>query len=214
MSRMMIPGSVPPKTRRFAIRPPQGRWFFASAVVLIIISVGIWFGLPVYRQQSVVSDLKRLGGTFQTIPGGPRSLRDWIGNERMMGFDTIEFVHLTDTRVTDADVAGLGRIMSLRGVFLGNTPVTDAGLAHLKGLTNVEWLWLDGTQVTDAGLFHLNGFTKLWRLQLEGTLVTDAGLAHLKGLTNLNRVWLRGTQVTDAGVADLRAALVSAIIEK
>ena len=45
---------------------------------------------------------------------------------------------------------------TLEWLFLSNTKVTDAGLERLKGLTHLQELWLDGTKVTDAGVTKLS----------------------------------------------------------
>jgi hypothetical protein len=58
--------------------------------------------------------------------------------------------------------------------------VTDAGLAHLVGLTSLRELNLWNTEVTDAGLAHLAGLKSLQELSLWGTRVTNAGVARLK----------------------------------
>ena len=93
------------------------------------------------------------------------------------------------------------------GVDLSNMLVSDAGLAHLKGLTTLKSLNLFATQITDAGLAHLKGLTTLKYLELSGTRVGDAGLAHLKGLTGLMSLNLENTQVTDAGVNEFQLVL-------
>ncbi len=117
---------------------------------------------------------------------------------------SLKALSLTGTQVTDAGLAHLKPLTNLQTLYLDGTQVTDAGLAHLKPLTNLLWLYLEGTQVTDAGLAHLKPLTSLQVLYLEGTQVTDAGLAHLKPLTSLQTLSLTGTQVTDAGVKALK----------
>jgi hypothetical protein len=62
---------------------------------------------------------------------------------------------LTDTRITNAGLAHLERLSSLRYLSLQDTSVTDAGLAHLEGLPNLQEVDLDGTKVTDAGVTEL-----------------------------------------------------------
>jgi hypothetical protein len=50
-------------------------------------------------------------------------------------------VHGNQSRLTDASLESLGRMSSLRTLFLyGCTGLTDAGLAHLAGLKNLEQL--------------------------------------------------------------------------
>ena len=67
----------------------------------------------------------------------------------------------TGTNVTDAGLAHLADMDSLKKLYLNYTKITDAGLAHLKNLKNLEWLELRNTQITDAGWLTLPGFL-LW----------------------------------------------------
>ncbi|MEX0613622.1 MAG: hypothetical protein WD229_16005 [Pirellulales bacterium] len=125
----------------------------------------------------------------------------------LSGLTSLKELSLYGTRVTDPGLAHLSGLTSLQWLSLDRTQVGDAGLAYLSGLTSLQVLWLDGTQVGDAGLAHLSGLTSLRELSLEGTQVGNPGLAHLSGLTSLRVLSLRGTQVTDAGYRRLQAAL-------
>jgi len=71
-------------------------------------------------------------------------------------------------------------LTQLQFLSLSESRVTDAGLAHLKGMARLETLWLGGTQVTDAGLVHLRGLTSLTSAMLCRTQVTAAGVANLQ----------------------------------
>ena len=115
--------------------------------------------------------------------------------------------------MTDAGLANLEGLTSLRWLVLSKTRVTDAGLVHVRGLVHLEVLQLNDTPVTDAGLVHLEGLTMLEGLSLERTRVTDAGLVHFKGLTKLRSLELGGTTVTYAGgVKSLQKALPNCTI--
>jgi hypothetical protein len=135
------------------------------------------------------------------------------------------------TRLTDAGLARVAGLKSLRVLDLGRTRVSDEGLKHLKGLTALEELDLSDTRVRGPGLVHLKGLTALRRLDLAGTDLSggglehlagltrledvnlyfsnagDAGLAHLKGLPRLRELNVRGTQVSQAAIFELRTAL-------
>ena len=110
----------------------------------------------------------------------------------------------TGTNVTDAGLAHLTGMDSLKKLYLNYTKITDAGLAHLKDLKNLEWLELRNTRITDAGLAHLKGLSSLVRLDLSQTKITDAGLVHLKGLKSLDTLFLSDTKITDAGLIHLK----------
>jgi Leucine Rich Repeat (LRR) protein len=116
-------------------------------------------------------------------------------------------VHLSDTKVADADLETLKPLTQLHRLYLQNTMITDAGLEHLKGLTELHTLSLNHTKVTDAGLEYLKGLSKLKTLSLANTRVTNKGLEQLKGLTKLQTLHLKGTLVTDTGAKELTRAL-------
>jgi Leucine-rich repeat (LRR) protein len=167
---------------RSEIRARLRRWlrFYLATAVILAVSFGVHFGIPVYRQQQVLDEIARLGGWAGARQGGPVWLREKIGHERMKGFDEIRAISVDGKEFTDAALARLTILRSLRWLSLANTQITDAGLAHLKKLPNLETLRLNDTQVTDAGLNELAALQNLRDVQLAGTQVTDAGVAELK----------------------------------
>ncbi len=48
------------------------------------------------------------------------------------------------------------RLNSLEWLNLSETRITDAGLKNLEGLTSLRWLSLRNTRISAAGLLHLN----------------------------------------------------------
>ncbi len=114
---------------------------------------------------------------------------------------------IIDAPITDAGLAHLARVRSLRSLYLVSCRgITGSGLAHLRAVTGLEYLDLSGTNVGDPALAHIAAIRSLLFLRLTDTRLTDAGLRHLTSLRNLQDLDLRGTQVTAAGVAALRAA--------
>lgn len=98
-------------------------------------------------------------------------------------------------------------LVTVTYVGLSNTDVTDTELAHLQELRQLQALWLANTKVTDVGLAHLQELSELATLGLGNTRVTDAGLVYLQRLRQLKNLDLVGTKVTDEGVRRLRQAL-------
>ena len=67
---------------------------------------------------------------------------------------TLESLHLTGTRFTDAGLVHLKGLPRLRELTLHDTQLSDAGLEQLKGMTNLELLDLRA-QVTPEGVSRL-----------------------------------------------------------
>jgi len=190
----------PPRPRRWV---PRSLRIFA-ALVLILGVASAWLGARGYRQLIAIREIERLEGNVESVPKGPNWLRDFVGDEKMRMFDEVDSVSLFHGQATDAAMRQIGKLTSLKRVWLNNTLETDAGLAHLTALAGLEELCLSGTPVTDIGLAHLKGLTYLQKLELDNTHTTDAGLKELKGLSNLGSLWLGNTDVTDAGLMHLK----------
>jgi len=110
--------------------------------------------------------------------------------------------------ITDRDLGYLVTALdSLRFLSLAKTRITDAGLMHLKGLKDLQELHLDGTAITDAGLDLLADLQGLQILDLKDTKITDSGLARLRPLQRLKGLYLTRTQISDAGLAHLGTLL-------
>ncbi|MHC4115901.1 MAG: hypothetical protein ACYSWO_00190 [Planctomycetota bacterium] len=113
--------------------------------------------------------------------------------------------------ITDAGLAHLGTLTSLRRLVLYRTRITDAGLAHLRNLTSLTNLIVFETPITDAGLVHLRGLTALEGLDLSDSQITGRGLARLGGLSQLKWLGLHNSRVTSPGIGNLK--LWSATLE-
>jgi hypothetical protein len=116
---------------------------------------------------------------------------------------SLESLDLTGSDVGDEGIRQLGRLRSLRRLRLYDTKVTDAGLACLVPLGKLKALELTKTKITDAGLRHLAPLRSLQDLGLSGTDVSDNGVGHLNALTSLRWLDLCETKITDAGLAFL-----------
>ena len=215
---------MPPRAKRWV--PLSLRIYLATMALLGVASV-LFVGMPIYEQLIAIREIKRLGGGVSAQQGGPDWLRDWLGDERMQGFDAVNSVNfykseiddqrlwccrkladlkllfLHKTKVTDDGIARLSGITSLTQITLGETSVSDAGLAHLKQLTKLKGLTLDHTRITDIGLQYLKGLPELELLSLEHTAVTDEGIRTCAAFKNLQSLQLSSTHVTDAGLVHL-----------
>jgi hypothetical protein len=200
-----------PEPRRFSVRLPRPLWIGIAALVMIGSAVALQFGLPVYRQQTAIHEIERLGGQIKSRPRGPRWLRDRLGYDNAELLNVVFFVALSNT-CDDTILLRLKAFPELETLSATRSRVSDAGLSHLTGQTRLEWLGLGGTQITDEGLTHIRNLPNLRSLYLESTQVTDKGLVHLQGLTNLEVLSLRDTRVTEAGISELRHELPNLIV--
>jgi hypothetical protein len=117
--------------------------------------------------------------------------------ERILMWDASE--------VTDAGVAHLASLVSLKKIHLSNSRITDDSLRTLALLPALETMSLQGNRFTNAGLAHLKGNDRLralW-LGLGDTHITDAGMPYLAYLRNLEQLDLQKTKVTSKGLAHL-----------
>ena len=89
-------------------------------------------------------------------------------------------VDLSNTWVTDADLAKVARLPRLRSIDLAHTRITDQGLEALAGVTKLQQLSLDSTNVTDASVRFLQGFRQLRKLNLYHTFVTEKGCRQVR----------------------------------
>jgi hypothetical protein len=119
---------------------------------------------PSESAEQATAALKKLNAVFEQEPSLGGLFIDFgliLGN-----FPNEEFVHLQ----------AIPKIAAIR------LPegVTDAGLAHLKGLSTLKSVAILGNNVTDSGLEQLDGLTALESVIIWSSKVTDAGVNRLK----------------------------------
>ena len=142
--------------------------------------------------------------------------------------------------VTDAGLAGLGKLKSLKKLVCERGKVTPAGMKALSGATtlvelnlrdcviddssapylakliNLTDLNVSSTKLTGKGLAVVAaGATKLRSMEADHNDITDADLSALAALPGLTRLSLADTAVTDAGMAALAKSksLASVMLE-
>ena len=108
----------------------------------------------------------------------------------------------TPLGLSDAGVAEIAKMQSIKRLHVAQDQLTDAGLRSLGKLASLEVLDLYGNpRMTDDGLkalTHLHSLRYL-RLGKEGPF-TDRGMAHLASLPSLKVLWLDTPNVTDEGL--------------
>ena len=123
-----------------------------------------------------------------------------LGGEAKVAITEID---LSESQVTDADLAELKGQIDLDELNLHGTKISDIGVAELAGLKGLQALYLDDTQITDIGAAHLERLTRLESLYLDGTKISDQGLEYLDDLTRLEELSLGYTAITDSGLLSL-----------
>jgi hypothetical protein len=91
-------------------------------------------------------------------------------------------LYLKGTKITDA---GLEKIVDLRLLFLdadGVRGITDVGAEQIGRIRSLRWLYLNGTETSDKGLVHFEQLRKLEELQVKETRVTREGVDKLKAV--------------------------------
>jgi hypothetical protein len=111
----------------------------------------------------------------------------------------------TPKGMSDAGMAEIAKIQSLKDLNVFLDRMTDEGLRSLGKLTSLEVMNLYGNpKMTDEGLRALIQLRSLKHLRLgkEG-LFTDRGMTHLAAMPSLKVLWLDTPNVTDEGLRRL-----------
>jgi internalin A len=113
-------------------------------------------------------------------------------------------LNLTDTWVSDADMAKVAQLQHLRKLDLSGTKITDRGmelLAPLENVTDLNCYYAE--YLTEDGVGHLRNWKRLERLNLRGTKVTSKVFDSLAKLTSLRSLDIAFTQIEDEGFEQL-----------
>ncbi|HEY2148145.1 MAG TPA: hypothetical protein VGH32_09420, partial [Pirellulales bacterium] len=135
--------SEPPKRKR--------RWFQFSLRTLIVSTIVIaaaagWVGKRIEEKRAervAVAAIAKLGGRvlydFQKdgASRGPAWLRNILGDDF---FGNVVELDLSESAVTDEDLAFLDGLRSLESLNISDTGVTDAGLRRVGRLQNLKSL--------------------------------------------------------------------------
>jgi len=134
------------------------------------------------------------------------------GIRSLLGIKSLERLTLPKG-CTDAGLAEVAELRSLRGLYIRENRITNKGVAHLTKLSNLEELSIGGgyrdevgtvhkSRINDAALVHLAKLGSLRYLMLNDGF-TDAGLEYLKNIPSLRILNLGHRPITDAGMPHL-----------
>lgn len=153
--------------------------------------------------QIIAGDPARLTAALDAITS-----RGGAATRIQQGSDAVDVnLSVVGESISDADLDLLSDLReTLVWLNLGGTSITDVGLARLAAFSQLRRLHLERTAVTDAGLVSIAAIPRLEYLNLYGTTVTDAGLESLVACTTLRELYLWQTSATAEGVAAFAAA--------
>src|SRR5882724_1922356 len=110
-------------------------------------------------------------------------------------------LNLTNTWVSDSDMAKVAQLHHLRKLDLSHTKITGRGMEYLASLENVTDLnCYFAEYLTDDGIAHIRNWKRLERLNLQGTKVTSKVFDSLAKLTSLRSLDIASTQMEDEGM--------------
>lgn len=122
-------------------------WRLFAVAFLVVVAGVLAFAVSIYRQHLAIREIQRIGGTIEAERGCPDWIRKRVGDEKMIGFDTVRTVFLSCSKITDDGLRGVGRF--------ARTNVGDAGMERLKGLSRLRILSVSGTRVSEIGVEDL-----------------------------------------------------------
>jgi hypothetical protein len=114
-----------------------------------------------------------------------------LGN--LMKYRNLRHLTVTSDAVTDAGIALISNLQTLKSLKLHCGSVTDAGIATLTRLP-LTHLQLRNVELTDAGLRHISTIRTLERIDISGGMdqTTVAGFQQFKSLPELHTIGLTG----------------------
>jgi hypothetical protein len=184
---------------------PRPLLFAVPTVVLLLVAVGLGFGIPAYRQWSALKEVAKYSAAEEYFPVLPEWMRKCLG-KHVAAFDRVEALAFkaSEQRTRRIDPS---EPLANDCCEPEDPVVNDAALACICVLVDLRELSLSCTDVSDAGIEHVCRLSKLEKLSLDGTDVSDASMPLLKRLKCLKELSLCGTRVSEAGVAELQQAL-------
>jgi hypothetical protein len=121
----------------------------------------------------------------------------YLGGQRIPGHP--------QNRITDAGLAELRGLRTLKGIELSGTDVTDECVTYLLEMPHLSWIYLNGTKVTGAGMARLATLEDLRMLELNGCPTSADGYKELSQLTNITTLGLHNSAMTDQDLEQLNA---------
>ena len=118
---------------------------------------------------------------------------------------SIQFLNLTNFKMTDEDLKSLSSLKNLVNLTLDDNPlITSQGVKSLPLMDSLDMLWLARTGIDDEALEVMARMPKLTNVLLDQTRITDAGMKTLAKRMSLESVDVKKCRVTSLGVGYLQ----------
>jgi internalin A len=186
-----------------------------TTVLLLILSltVGAFWGMPRWRHERAVDDLKAHGAEVTVLTEGVKAVF-YAGSQysdvalpQLQGLTDLREIDLSETAVTDNGLAVLPSLPRVHTLNLGETTISDDGLAHIGRMKSLRSLTLTNCRrLTSRGFAYLQPLTELKTLIVDDTTFADRDLAMLSSFSGLEVLSLERTAITDAGLPHLHGA--------
>ena len=178
-------------------QPVPLRWRQRAAVVFCVAVIAAIWGAS-QSDWALANRVMRAGGYLNADPTAPGWIRDTFGEGVAVMFDTPRELYLRK-EIPDGLLERAAEIESLHWLVLDFSDVTDEELAVFTGHAELRGLRLDGTSISDRSLAVFESLPKLKSIHLRGSLVSPAGLAAFRQARP--RVEVEIDPATEAGLA-------------
>jgi hypothetical protein len=109
-------------------------------------------------------------------------------------------------QVTEAGIAQIQSLTSLKHITVYDAQITDIGLAAFAKLPRLESLHVSGGDFTGKGLTSLSALPKLSSIAVSSNALTDEGIMAAAKAPKLDRLSISGPNIRGDGLAALRSS--------
>ena len=161
----------------------------------------LMFPLPTFIDDDLMRSVVRLRELRELrLPHASLTPKGWTMLAQLPRLERL----YTPEGMSDAAMAQIANVQSLKVLNVAPNKMTNAGLASLARLSRLEILHLEGAPtMTDDGLKALTALGSLHHLRLSSGPFTDRGMEHLAAIPSLRVLWVDPGKITDAGLQRL-----------
>ncbi len=135
------------------------------------------------------------------------------GVKELATLESLNELELRNTGTTNAGLAVISRIKTLRTLDLSGTAITDVGLDELTTLPRLEYLTLSRTNIGNRAMRMLTNIRSLKSLVLNHTGISLLGEFEMDRLTSLRHIALRSTNIAPDSLPNLAMLKSASLID-